>query len=279
MSDPIAALRSLAAHERISSATQAAREACTTVRWHQALRRRIPEAAAESRIRGAWASAELDGARSTVEIVRDVMRGARGWPAEPDPGEQVLWGAVAATAATEQYAARTPLVARQTLAGLHLAAGARLLAADDLGRPRRGDSPEFALLGPAPEPVAAGVRLAALDRIVAADDLPAVLVMAIVHAELAHARPFARGNGLVARAMDRVLLRTTGLDPTGVVVIEAGHGAAGLTAYHGALQAYGLGTLEGLLVWVDHCATAVTAGAAEAHAICDAILAGRLDRR
>ena len=44
----------------VAEAMDEAREACTQLRWHQALRRRIPEAAAESRVRGAAASAELD---------------------------------------------------------------------------------------------------------------------------------------------------------------------------------------------------------------------------
>lgn len=147
----------------------------------------------------------------------------------------------------------------------------------EVGRPRTGDCGEFALLGPAPAPAEAAARLAALDAVVAARDLPAVLVLAIVHAELAHARPFARGNGLVARAMDRVLAaRVLGLDPTGVAVLEAGHGASGGAAYQGALQAYGLGTVDGLVLWVEHCGEAIVAGAQEGHAIADSVLAGRL---
>lgn len=277
MSSVLGPLRTLAQQERIGAASVRAREACTGLRWHQALRRRTPQAAAESRIRGAWANAELDGARSSIEIVRDLMRGARTWDPVPDPAQEVLRGACRVTAASEQYAARTPLLARQALAGLHMAAAADLVAAEQLGRPRTGDCSEFSLLGPAPAAPEAAARLAALDQIVAAADLPALLVLAIVHAELAHARPFARGNGLVARAMDRVLLASSGLDPTGVVVIEAGHGAGGLTAYQGALQAYGRGSLEGLVLWVEHCAEAVVAGAAEGAAIADSVLAGRLN--
>ena len=56
-------LSALAALPGVPEATAAAREACTRLRWHEALRRRIPEAAAESRVRGARASAALEGAR------------------------------------------------------------------------------------------------------------------------------------------------------------------------------------------------------------------------
>ncbi len=275
--DPLAALAALAEHSRITAASERARQACTELRWHQALRRRIPECAAESRVRGAWASAELDGARGSVEIVRDLMRGARPRHTDPDPAELVVHGAIAATALTEELAASVRTSPRRVLARLHLAAAAGALPAPELGRPRTTTSvPEYAGMGPAPAPAQLTPRLAALDTILASEDLPALLVLALAHGELAALRPFARANGLVARALDRALLTATGLDPTGVTVIEAGHGAGGLAAYHGAVQAYGQGTLEGLLIWVEHCAVAITAGAAEGVAIADAVLAGRL---
>lgn len=276
VSDPNTALRALTEHPRVQAASERARAACTELRWHQALRRRIPEAAAESRIRGAWASAELDGARSTVDIVRDLMRGARARATDPDPTERIIHGAMAATAETEALAATALTSPRQTLARLHLAAAAELVAPDQLGRPRTSPtSPEFADLGPAPGPEAIAERLAQLDHILTSD-APALLKLALAHAEIAHVRPFERGNGLVARALDRTLLRATGLDPTGVVVPEAGHGAKGSVAYQGGLQAYGLGRLDGLLLWLDHCADAVVAGAGEGRRIADAVLAGRL---
>ena len=73
----VTALTQLADLPDVAAASERAREVCTNLRWHEALRRRIPEASAESRVRGAWASAELDGARSTATIVRDLMRA--GW--------------------------------------------------------------------------------------------------------------------------------------------------------------------------------------------------------
>jgi hypothetical protein len=72
------------------------------------------------------------------------------------------------------------------------------------------------------------------------------------------------------------LVQATGLDPTGVVVTEAGHAAQGGPAYLGALAAYGTGTREGVALWVGHCADAVVAGAQAGQQICDAVRAGRL---
>lgn len=276
--DPASALTAIAEFPQVRAATDRAREACTTLRWHQALRRRIPEAAAESRIRGAWASAELDGARSSLDAVRDLMRGARDRSTAPDPAEQILHGAMAATAATETLGPLVRRAPRQALARLHLAAAAELVPPDQLGRPRTPGQQcrEYAILGPAPDPVDATARLDALDILLLTPDLPALVVAAIAHAEIAHARPFTRGNGLVARALERTLVHASGLDPTGVVVPEAGHLREGTTAYQGALAAYGEGTRAGLIVWLEHCADSLVSGADEGRAIADAVLAGRL---
>ncbi|WP_460459902.1 hypothetical protein [Angustibacter peucedani] len=43
----------------VAEAVDAAREACTQLRWHQALRRRTDEARAETTARAARATAEL----------------------------------------------------------------------------------------------------------------------------------------------------------------------------------------------------------------------------
>src|SRR5450631_4422017 len=96
---------SLSALPGVAEATDAARQACTKLRWHEALRRRVPAAAAESRVRGARASAALDGAEMDLDLVRDLMRGATAWPQSPDPLEATLQAAVQATAETEHIRA------------------------------------------------------------------------------------------------------------------------------------------------------------------------------
>ena len=92
---------------------------------------------------------------------------------------------------------------------------------------------------------------------------PAYVVGALVHAELAHVRPFLRGNGLVARAMDRAYLLASGLDPTGVVVPEVGLGHEGSAAYVGSLAAYATGRREGVELWLQHWGRSMLEGAAE----------------
>ena len=282
MTDVVASVRSLAGIPGVGERVDAAREACTQLRRHQALRRRVPEAAAESRVRGAWASAELDGARSTVDLVRDLMRGARPWPEQLDPAEQVLRGAISATAETEHIRSLVTTAPLQALARLHVAAAADLVPAGQLGRPRVGDetSEEFADLGSPPAADEVAARLDAVVQVLLQHrGMPTVLVAAVVHAELATVRPFVRGNGLVARAMERAIVQACGLDPTGVAVPEAGHGTQGGPAYLGALTAYGTGSREGVGLWLAHCADAIAASAAEGGRIADAVLAGRLTSR
>jgi len=272
------ALLSLSALPGIAEATDAARRSCTQLRWHEALRRRTPEAAAESRVRGARASAALDGAAMDLDLVRDLMRGATPWPPRPGPLEAVLRGAVQATAETEHLRATVVTAPSQALARLHAAAAGHVLPESQVGRPRQAGevSLEFSDLGPSPDEFVVRERLSGIvELLICAQGSSAVVVAALVHAEIATVRPFVRGNGLVARAMERAIIQASGLDPTGVAVVELGHGPGG-PAYLGALAAYGTGSAQGVAAWITHCAGAIVAGAEEGGRIADAVLAGRL---
>ena len=263
-----------------------AREAGTRLRFHEALRRRIPEAGAESRVRGARASAALEGADLPIELVRELMSGARPWPDDLDPGVATLKGAVAATAETERVVGLVRTAPLQALATLHVAAASPLVGSgstDTLGRPRVGDetSQEFVDLGPAPAPTVVASRLSALSELIlagasTANRIPAAVISSIVHAEIVSIRPFVHGNGLVARAMERALVQALGLDPTGVSVPEAGHVANGGPAYLGALTAYGTGSASGVGLWLTQAGEALVSGVAEGERISDAVRAGRL---
>ena len=281
------AMRPLSDLDGVGEAVEAAREACTQLRWHQALRRRIPECAAESRVRGATASALLEGAEpagseGSVGVVRDLMRGAVPWAARGrDPVWRVLAGAVRATAATEHVGPAQLRSPAQLLASLHTAAAAGLLPPDRVGRPRgpgEGAAGEE-VLGAAPDAAEAAGRLGLVHEILreVPDGRVSVLVAgAVVHAELAVARPFAVANGVVARAVERVVTRVGGLDSTGVAVLEVGHADRAGTDYRGALAAYASGEPDGVRLWLLHCAEAVRRGAAEGTRVADAVLAGRL---
>ena len=170
MVDVIASLSALAELPGVPERIAAARDACEQLRWHEALRRRIPEASAESRVRGAQASAALEGATVPLDLVRDVMRGAAQWPLHPDPVELVARGAVTATAESEHVRGLVTRAPLQALARLHVAAAAELLPADQVGRPRTADetSAEFRDLGEAPGADALSDRLELLVTVMTA---------------------------------------------------------------------------------------------------------------
>ena len=129
-SPAVDAVTRLAELPGIPEQVEAAREACTRLRWHQALRRRIPEAAAESRVRGARRPAASSRGRSVpVDVVRDIVRGASTWSPTPDPVEVTMRGVLAATAETEHVLGVVLTAPLQALARLHTA------AASGSGRP------------------------------------------------------------------------------------------------------------------------------------------------
>jgi hypothetical protein len=271
--DVTARLKALGSLAGVAEASEAAREACTRLRFEEALRRRMPEAAAESRVRGARASAALDGAEVPVDRVRSLV----GWGT--DPVDVVVRGAVQATVESEHVVGLVLSAPWQALARLHVAAMAGVLASDQVGRPRGAGEEvrELVEVGPAPPDVSG--RLGSLVEVCGAagsPGVPGLVVAALVHAEVATLRPFVRGNGVVARAAERAVLQATGLDPSGVAVPEVGHLRGGLAPYVGALAAYASGSADGVALWLRHCGEAVVTGAEEGMRVCAAVRAGRL---
>ena len=95
--------------------------------------------------------------------------------------------------------------------------------------------------------------------LLASTDLPAIAMAGIAHAELMAAAPFVMANGVVARALERLLLVARGVDPTSMVVPEAGHLALE-PAYRAALTAYAEGGEAGRRVWLLHVSQATATG-------------------
>ena len=72
--DPVpAALRAIVSDERVARAEGALREATAQLRWHEALRRRWREARAEAAVRGAIASAGVEGAVLPPAVLRGAI--------------------------------------------------------------------------------------------------------------------------------------------------------------------------------------------------------------
>src|SRR5262249_43079664 len=137
--------------------------------------------------------------------------------------------------------ARTPL---QALARLHALAAAGSVPDDAVGRPRDADSAR---------------RLREVADVLGSGH-SALLTASLVHAELITAKPFGSADGLVARAAERLVLVSSGLDTKSLLVPEAGHLAL-RPAYESNLRAYADGGRAGLRTWLLYAAEAYAAAA------------------
>jgi hypothetical protein len=221
--------------EGVPSALAAARAGVDALLTDRGLRRTTPELAVEALLRGAVASARLAGSGTELEQLR---RGE---------GDDVASSAARLNAgllALVPVVGRSPL---QAFARLHTLAAQGSVEPDRLGRPRDTDG--------------SAQRLQALSgALLAPARVPAMALAAVVHAEIAAFRPFQSGNGLVARALERLVLVARGVDPASVLVPEVGH----LTLTHGyrpGLERYAAGTVAGRRDWLLHCAEAYTIAA------------------
>lgn len=265
--DPVARLAALPG---VPEAVAEARAAVDRLLRHPLLRRTRTDApptgpaatvAAESVLRGARASAALEGVDWPLDRVR-ALPGTG--PAGPDGEAGLVRGALRVTAAVPGLVRTWRQAPLQALARLHVLAGRDVLPADRLGRPAASAGP------------GAVARLHALAGLVSTrGPAPAVVLAAVVHGEVAAWAPFGWGDGLVARAAARLVLADRGLDPWGVTVPEVGHQELA-AAYGPALVGYRRGDAAGNAGWVRHCAAAVALGAREGLAVGTAL--GRAER-
>lgn len=260
----------------VEAAVAEARTAVDGLLSHRVLRRGSAEVTAESALRGARASAELEGAGIELERLRGQLMGGGTvtLPSKDERGARLVESAVRLHADLGQLLVPWRHSPRQALARLHVLAASELVEdSDALGRPRPAGAPyEDPLgLGPAPDPLEVAARLDGLARVLTGGtSAPAVVVYAVVHGELMALRAFGTADGLVARAAARLVLIDRGLDPKAVSAPEVGH-AELHHEYADALRAYVSGGPEGVATWVVHCARAVALGAREGLAVCEAI--------
>jgi hypothetical protein len=216
--------------------------------------------------------ARLEGVASAIAValaaVDVALRDRRHREADHDQTAQAMLGAARASAAlTEDPDRWLPGVVRlytelaalsalvriapgQVLARAHALAARDLVSVDDLGRPR----PDAAV----------AARLDGLRQLLTTrTEASAVLVAAVAHAEIAVIEPFGAGDGVVARAVEHMVLISAGVDPYGLISCEAGH-LARRESYRTALLGYRDGGAPGVRDWLLHCAAALADGAAAA---------------
>ncbi|MDR1998994.1 MAG: hypothetical protein LBQ06_03500 [Frankiaceae bacterium] len=296
-------LRELLALPGVGDSVGATRRAVDAVIGHRILRQRSAEVSAESALRGAWASAVLEGSGATLEEVRAGLAEARAaeearpgadpagdvggpimGPPLPSAGgalaDPLVQGALRVSAGLGALAETWPRAPRQALARLHVLAAADLVdsrdRADALGRLRSAG--EGAASGAAGDPAAPGQIAARLDALAGlvvpgGTGAPAGVLAAIVQGELLALRPFGTADGIVARAAARLTFVDRGLDPKSLIALEVGQLRV-RDEIADALDGYRSGSAAGVGQWLVLCGRAYALGAQETLAICEALERG-----
>ena len=219
--DPLA---DLARFEGVPSAVAAATDAVDAVLRDRGLRKITEEQLSQALLVGARANADLTD----------------------DPGKWQI-GALRLSAELSSLASLIRVAPAQALARSHALVARGIVPDSDLGK--IGSEPAMA------------ARMNSLSELLTSQtSAPAIVVGAIAHAEVAVVAPFAEASGLIARAAEHLVLIAAGLDPHGVIVVEAGHAERGST-YSAGLEAYAVGSIEGVKSWLLRCAAAVARGA------------------
>jgi hypothetical protein len=246
--DPLAPLMELPG---VTEASDRARDALGRVHRHRANLRGWPVTAAEAALRAARASSVLDGGPVKLDDLADAG----------EVRDPVFGGALRVAQALEGGGG--PLVGvwqrapSQALARLHMLAAADLVDEDRLGRPRAdaGVAPRLELL---------------VELVTGRTQASAPVVAAVAHGELVTLQPFGSADGVVARAVSRLVTIATGLDPHGLGVPEVSwmRQPAG---YRDAARGFAEGTSDGVAHWLVLCCRAMQAGAQEALSIAQAL--------
>lgn len=313
----IDACLALAREERVAAASEALYEASAQLRWQEALRKRWREARAEASVRGAVSGAAIEGAVVSAQALREQIatgpKGAGAHASSKDPAWDAATGLWRAHSRLVGYmpdlVGRTrPVVpaTAQLMATLHrdvagpLAVGG-LISEAVVGCPREsgqglenqslegggmleGGKAAFTggqLLEGGPGPNLGGQelreRLAQIVALIDTPNLPALVRVALVHAEMLTVRPFALANGALGRLLVRHLSVRDGLDPTGVSVSDYYAGRVP-GAYAEAAQAYASASLEGVVAWIIWQAEALLEGMRQGSELSRAVQAGTTQR-
>ena len=232
----------------VAEASDRVRDALSRAHRHPANLRGWPVTAAEAALRAARASSVLDGGPIRLDD-------------EPAISDPVFAGALRVAQALEGGSGplvgiwqRAPL---QALARLHVLAAADQVGEDRLGRPRAEAevAPRLELLAGL---VTGGTRA------------PAPVVAAVAHGELLTLKPFGSADGVVARAVSRLVSIASGMDPHGLGVPEV-IWMRQPADYRDAARGFADGTPDGVRAWLLLCCRAMQAGAQEAVSIAESL--------
>lgn len=222
VSDPVADLAQL---EGVPSAVASARDAVDAVLRDRGLR---PVSGAQS------AAALVAGARASAELTGDPER----W----------LAGTLRLSTELVELSGLINRAPAQALARAHALVAHGQVPDEALGRVRPGPEVAARMLGLA----------SVLTRPTTGS---AAVLAAVAHGEIATAAPFGTAaDQIIARAVEHMVLISSGVDPRAVIVVEAGHLSL-RQSYQAALSGYAGGSVPAVRTWLLHCAAALARGA------------------
>lgn len=254
-SDPLEPLVSLPG---VQEAVEQATDFVARVHRHPANLRGWDVTGAEAVLRGARASAQLDG----------------GTPWLPEDGQvedPVLAGSLRAAellapegiSDTQATWRRAPL---QVIAKINAVASPQM--SDESFRKKVAGHAEF--LVPGRPKQSTDARLQLLGQLVTGGTkVSSVVLSAVIHGELLTLEPFGDANGVTARACSRLATIAGGLDPRGLGVPEVWWNRR-REEYREKAEEFASGTPEGVAQWIVFHAQGLSEGSLEAKSIADA---------
>lgn len=242
----------------VEEAVAKANDHVARVHRHRANLRGWDVTGAESVLRGARASAQLDG-------------GSPWLPEDGQVDDPILSGALRAAemlapdgiSETQAIWRRAPL---QIIARLNAVASPQM--ADESFRAQAAGSAEFLVPGRPKQSTDGRLQLLA-ELISGGTKVNSVVLSAIIHGELLTLEPFASANGVTARACSRLATIAGGLDPRGLGVPEVWWNRR-RDDYRRKAAAFATGSPEGVGEWIIFHAEGLAEGSLEAKSIADA---------
>jgi hypothetical protein len=226
-------------------------------------RSRIDALLMDRRLRGI-PHGRVDEVRRLAGEASARLDGASGEP-DSSPMGRMITSCIAVVNECVRLAPLADKSPAQVIAGLHVVASSWAeVDQESRGRPRtQGTADDPLHLGDVPDAASARGELQKVLHLMTTAELPGIALAAACHGGVALARPFEVGSMPVARAVGRVMLSVRGVDPDGLVPLEAGIEKIGRRPYVLALQALRAGDASPFL-HLHAQATQVAAETAEA---------------
>jgi hypothetical protein len=186
-------------------------------------------------------------AMSSEDVASALLTGARASAKLTEDPERWIAGAIRLSTELPTLATVLRVAPGQALARAHALAAFDQVPTGDLGRLRASDGVAERMSGLA-------------ELLTSATEAPALVLAAVAHAEVATLAPFGSADDVVARAVERMVLISSGFDPRGVIVTEVGH-LQRRADYQLLLGGYAAGSVVGVRDWILHVAQAAVDGA------------------